>query len=221
MFYFLEGEFKKGANTICSFLHYILKELINNETRQIIIFSDAFGGQNRNYIVLNFLLFISVFYKIKIIQVFPFRGHSYCVCDRNFEVFSKKLKKIEKIESPDKYLEVLKQCNFNVVKGISYNFELTLKSLFKKSKTLKISEACKIEYNPDGLVSCYKDYNDIPYSNEKILKLNVNLESTLNKLKVDDKYFVDKNKCKDVLDLKKFLSPKSQQFYDNYLKQFL
>jgi hypothetical protein len=74
MFYFLEGELKKSANTIFSFLHYVLKELINNETRKIIIFSDVFGGLNRNYIVLNFLLFISVFHEIRIIQVFLFAG---------------------------------------------------------------------------------------------------------------------------------------------------
>lgn len=221
MFYFLEGEFKKGANSVCSFLYFVFKEVINSKTNQIIIFSDACGGQNRNYILVNFLLFCSIYYKIKIIQIFPVRGHSYCVCDRNFGIFSKKLKKYEKIEVPEKYVEILKECNFNVVKGSSYNIESAFKNCFKIPKTLKILEACKIEYNFDGTLFCYKDYNETPYFNSKISILNENLRLTLNNLKLDEKYFVDKNKCKDVLDLKKFLSPKSQEFYDEYLKQFL
>jgi hypothetical protein len=89
MFYFLEGEFQKGPNTICSFLFSALQNLISIDIKLLVLFSDACGAQNRNYTVLKFLSWFSMNFNIKIIQVFPVRGHSYCTCDRNFANFSK------------------------------------------------------------------------------------------------------------------------------------
>jgi hypothetical protein len=63
------------------------------EIKNIIIFSDSAGGQNRNYTVLKFLNYASIFYKVKITHVYPVRGHSFCECDRNFAAFSKSIKK--------------------------------------------------------------------------------------------------------------------------------
>jgi hypothetical protein len=73
-------------------------------------------------------------FKIKIIQIFPVRGHSYCECDRNLANFSKFIKKIEKIESSEVYINFLKESNFDVNKGVSYNFANFLKPYFKPLK---------------------------------------------------------------------------------------
>ncbi|KAJ4443850.1 hypothetical protein ANN_05637 [Periplaneta americana] len=42
-----------------------------------------------------------------IVHRFPERGHSYLPCDRNFEAFKKKLKKIDRIYTPMEYVEIL------------------------------------------------------------------------------------------------------------------
>jgi hypothetical protein len=65
MYYFLEGEYKRGANSVCSFVYSVLKNITIN-AKKIVIFSDSADGQNRNYIVLRFLLCISVKFNVKI-----------------------------------------------------------------------------------------------------------------------------------------------------------
>jgi hypothetical protein len=96
MFYLIEGESKRNPNSVCSFLFEALKHIINNLAKQFVSNLYFFcPAQNRNYTVLKFLSCFSVNYKVKIIQVFPVRGHSYCSCDRNFAIFSKILRNID------------------------------------------------------------------------------------------------------------------------------
>ena len=55
MFHFLEGMFKKGANTVCNLIyHAIHKEFESNYFGKIFLYSDGAGGQNRNYVMVLF-----------------------------------------------------------------------------------------------------------------------------------------------------------------------
>lgn len=52
MFPFMEGYLNKGGNTVCNLVLYtILEELKLKCYNKIVLFSDACGGQNRNYIL--------------------------------------------------------------------------------------------------------------------------------------------------------------------------
>lgn len=54
MLNFLEGRAKKGASSVCSILwHIIQREFISQSTKETILFSDACGGQSRNYTVFS------------------------------------------------------------------------------------------------------------------------------------------------------------------------
>lgn len=79
MYLFLKGSAKKGANTVCSFIYHAVKEQFDkNKHSKIVLFSDAAGGQNRNYTVLTFLILLSRELNIEILHVYPVRGHSFC-----------------------------------------------------------------------------------------------------------------------------------------------
>ena len=89
MYSILEGSTKKGANTVCSFLHHaIQQEFDNSHHKKIVLFSGACGGQNKNYTVFAYLLTLSMQLDVDIWHVFPVRGHSCCQCDRNFGMYS-------------------------------------------------------------------------------------------------------------------------------------
>ncbi len=119
MFYFLEGVFKRGPNSVFSFLFKVINENITKNIKTIYIFSDSYGAQNKNYTVFKFLTWLSIYFKVKITQVFPVRGHSYCVCDRNFVILSKSIKNLAIIETPEDYIKEFQNFNFIIEKGVS------------------------------------------------------------------------------------------------------
>jgi len=110
MYLFLEGKFKKGANTVCNFLlDAIERELkLLDCYNKIYLFSNRCGGQNKNYFILSFLSLLSKKLQIEIQHVYPVRGHSYCSCDRNFSLYGQKKKKIETIETVEDYISIIK-----------------------------------------------------------------------------------------------------------------
>ncbi len=187
MFYFIEGEFKRDPNSVCSFLFEALKYTINNSVQVIYIFSDSCPAQNKNYAVLKFLNWFSVNFKAKIIQVFPVRGHSYCSCDRNFAIFSKSLKNIEIIETSETYIETLKNCNFIVNKGISFDYKKCFESHFNSTKNMRISDSSRIEYFPNGYIKMYHDYFDIPYKETNLMLNNKNTSLWTKNLRLSEK----------------------------------
>ncbi len=138
MFHFLEGMFQKGPNSVCSFLHYVLQEiqyshpLIDNLT-ELILFSDATCSQNRCWTVLKFCLFIAIKLNIKIVHIFPVRGHSFCICDANFSLLGRKLKKIETVELPKEYIDMLKMQKFDVLQEKIFNYENFLSLYFREN----------------------------------------------------------------------------------------
>lgn len=91
MYCFLEGNLKKEGNTVCNFIFdAIRREFDLKYYNKIYLFSDSCPGQNKNYMTLSFLSLLSKKLQVEIQHVYPVRGHSYCSCDRNFEMYGKK-----------------------------------------------------------------------------------------------------------------------------------
>lgn len=87
----MEGNLKKGANTVCNFLfNSIQRELKFEYYHKIYLFSDSCGGQNKNYLIVSFLSLLSKKLQIEIHHIYPIRGHSYSSCDRNFGMYGQK-----------------------------------------------------------------------------------------------------------------------------------
>lgn len=94
MFHLLEGIAKMGASTVCSFLwHVVQKKFRSKRHKQIILFSDTCGGQNRNYAAFSFSAALARTLGVSVYHIFSVRRHSYSVCDKNFGSFARKMKK--------------------------------------------------------------------------------------------------------------------------------
>jgi len=103
-------------------------------------------------------LFTAIKLNIKIVHIFPVRGHSFCICDANFSLLGRKLKKIETVELPKEYIDMLKMQKFDVLQEKVFNYENFLSPYFKRADKLKISKAVKIEYFPDGSINMCEKY---------------------------------------------------------------
>ena len=93
-------------------------------------------------------------------QIFPVRGHSYCQCDRNFAVYSRRLKNIECVEMPEEYDDIIrgaKKTPFVIRHDVVKDFESGLKPYFIKMN-IEISKACALIFRVDGSIEVHKNY---------------------------------------------------------------
>lgn len=160
-----EGEAKRGPDEVCSMLWMKIKSL-SPDIKVLHVFSDACGGQNRNHtLVAFFLALVAVGRFNKIYQYFPFRGHSFLQCDRNFGVAKRKIRKLDRIYTPEQYINLIKTSKtsgFNVTQVSSENFldfkNWTTKVYKKKAKShdkvpFLISKCKQLEYSlPAGYI---------------------------------------------------------------------
>lgn len=174
-FYFWdEATAKRGSDEITSCLKkYFDTNDIKGDTLYLV--SDNCGGQNKNWTVVGFwlyLLFVTKRFK-KIIHIFPQVGHTMLPSDRDFALVEKCARKRAAIYSPDEWAEVLKNSqkkNPFVVTRMQredfYNMS-EIRGCFKQSnKTLDnqnfgISSCVKLELNAEKpfILSASESYN--------------------------------------------------------------
>lgn len=98
---------KKGSNEVASFLFHYVINYVDRTVKDLHIFCDSAGGQNKNFTIIRFLHY--VVYEIKLFDsitiTFPVRGHSYLECDRDMSIINLKTK----METPDDFYELIKQ----------------------------------------------------------------------------------------------------------------
>lgn len=216
MFYCLEGHMKKGANAVCNFVEYTLeKELQLNYFNKIHLYSDAAGGQNRNYHSLQFFSVLSVKYQLEIHHLFPVRGHSYCQCDRNFGLYGKKKKSRESIETVQEYAELIRGSRdppFEMVDVSQLDikdYETVLNISTEQQNLIQISKIKKIIYYPNGEICFFHSYTGAG----KTIRLNSaeKLEnfSTVSTAK---KTGITKEKYSDYEKLLPYYTPNGQKF---------
>ncbi|KAL4132331.1 hypothetical protein QTP88_009502 [Uroleucon formosanum] len=105
-----EGEAYKGPNEVCTFLKMYIDKYIPATVNELYIFSDGCPGQNRNHTVVRFLMALASSKRLKKIEhIFPIRGHSFNVCDRDFATVKRKIRKQDRIYTHDDYIELIQQ----------------------------------------------------------------------------------------------------------------
>lgn len=80
-FWFDETESCLSASTFASFVVDYVTKLLEESSRTVIIYSDGCGYQNRNAVLANALLHLSVEKEVTIIQKYLVKGHTYMECD--------------------------------------------------------------------------------------------------------------------------------------------
>lgn len=162
MYTYLETECSKDPDTVASFVyHYIAKEMETNPNiKEIILMSDNAGGQNKNHKIMMFCSFLSIKYNVKVTQLFPVRGHSYCQCDRNFGAYSNCLHRRARIVTSSEYDAVISNKS-ELIHGFGHlkSFSLSLEQFFKdykslssKDKPFRIQKYCLLQYHSSGTV---------------------------------------------------------------------
>lgn len=116
-FVYPEGEAKRGPDEVCSMIWLKIQKM-SPEIKELHVFSDAAGGQNRNNTLVRFFMGLIATGRFrKIHQYFPIRGHSFLQCDRNFGTAKRKIRRKDRIYTPDEYVELIataKRNKYNV-----------------------------------------------------------------------------------------------------------
>lgn len=167
----MESEAKKNTNSVISLVYRSLIELIDREPfKCAILFSDACGGQNKNFLLMCFCAWFSEVYAVEILHVYPVRGHSYSICDRNFGIYGKKLKKLPIIQTAAEYLKIIAKSREKPFPywstwdpSLFKEWETVLRPFFKRKPTKKhscftLQKYCMLKYKPDGTISASKTY---------------------------------------------------------------
>ena len=207
MYSILEGSTKKGA------------KFDNIQHKKIVLFSDACGGQNKNYTVFAYLPTLSMQLDVDIWHVFSVRGHSYCQCDRNFGMYSQKKKKLERMETAEEYIKLIRnsrdppftmvQCGHNILNYYEKSFKKTVLHL----KSMKISRAYVIHYLPNESVEIFEIYTETNVSNFKI-KTKVELSGS--EINPPPIVGITEANLKNQKSLLKYLTPKGEAFFNEY-----
>lgn len=129
MYLWHEGIASKGPQEVTSCLIYHLQNFIPNECKEITLYSDSCGAQNRNIKVsamLSHTLEKSEHLQ-SITQHFLRSGHSFNVCDRKFAIIEKKRKKVDTIYVPSQWKTLIENAKqtvpkFNVIEMKSTHF---------------------------------------------------------------------------------------------------
>lgn len=229
MYNFMEHEAKKNADSVISFLNECLTEKLkeNPHITMVVLLSDAAAGQNKNAAMVSFCLWFSRMFDVKIIHLFPVRGHSFGQCDRNFGLIRSYLKKEETISTAKKYLEAMVLCRenpspFKIIMDhtLIKNWTEALSVFFMKHPTSKgkqftIRKYVKMSFEPNGSLHTYEKYSSdfVPF---KFWKKAYNKEQLKSiQLKQVESPGLKVNKETDVRSLLQYLDEDSRIWLEN------
>lgn len=132
-FVWVEGEAGRGAQEVGSCLFYYIKNLLDPKIKNLTLWSDSCGGQNRNIkMVLMLKAILADNPNIESITLkYLQSGHTFLPNDTDFSKIETALKNYPRIYTPQDYMNVMKTCRkanpLRVIKMDSQNFWSTEK----------------------------------------------------------------------------------------------
>lgn len=241
LYVYHEGNGKKGANEVSSFLHDYCKNHMPKEITELHLFSDGAPGQNKNHTMIRTCLGLTQATALKtIVHRFPERGHSFLPCDREFGVYKRAIKRHDRIYTPKQYVEIMANSKQNVtIQMVNtdqiLNFDSWWPELYKKSciseetSTSKVSQKNKQYFTPSlyqeflyssdetGIVKASLHIGGLVQHTFVLGKPRLKTNFALNPAKAypEDKVPINDKKIDDVRQLFKYVehSEECQQFY--------
>ncbi|KAE8950807.1 hypothetical protein PR001_g34004, partial [Phytophthora rubi] len=134
----------KGTDEVNSMLHHFIKKIVlPNGHRQLTIYADNCGGQNKNNYVLKMLLAVAQMGELERVELkFFVNGHTKNAVDRGFGHVRKKFAK-EDVWTTAKLLEVVNSASVSSAlvhiphdNGIMKVFRSVVKEAYKDLKSL-------------------------------------------------------------------------------------
>lgn len=226
---YLESEGPKNSASVASYLYTFLMEKLRSpafaKKKEIIIFSDAAGGQNKNMAISKFLSWFAKKENKTIEQIFPVRGHSYNQCDRNFGLYGRVVKKRQEITHFKTYLKIMATCRnnpFRVLKDASIIRDISpivnniriISQQQKKRDDFKIQRYVRIRYTSDKIEgSCSYNPNYEPFF---VKDIPVHIE--FKNLPPFATKPINSAKRADVLSLLPYVPEHHQEWFEDVLK---
>ncbi|XP_045484411.1 uncharacterized protein LOC123689220 [Pieris rapae] len=217
------------ATTYASFFVAYITNLLENDPKEVIIYTDGCTAQNRNNVVSNALLRLAVKYNVTITQKFLEKGHTQMEVDSVHSVIERKLKNRE-IHLPSQYAMISKEAR---IKPFPYDVVMPDYTFFKdySRKDYLVYESIR-----PGRVA-----GDKCVTNIRVLRYNTN--STIDyKLMYSDEYMrlprrakpiesllseppqlhdgpqkITKAKFNHLQELKTVIPPDCHEFYNNLI----
>nr|CAD7459469.1 unnamed protein product [Timema tahoe]CAD7461930.1 unnamed protein product [Timema tahoe] len=226
---------RKGADEVSSFLFYFVMVQLDPAVKELDIFCDSCGGQNKNWTLFRLVHYIVHHTKRleKVKMNFPIRGHSYLECDRNMACVNQN----KWVELPTDWIEEFevaraKPSPFRVVEVdrqlVRKWTEYLDQRYFKKNpfKSRPVRELIALNKHPRMLQyrSTYHGHWDghvinepgsLPPSDGPKLPQG---EFTLPEVAYQDALPIPYEKFKDLQQLKKFCGEEARTFYSQLPK---
>lgn len=172
-YWFDESQTELVASTFASCLIDIIEETLNKCLKPVIIYSDGCTAQNRNCVMSNALLHLSIKYNISITQKFLEKGHTQMECDSVHSVIERKLKKTD-YYLPSQLSQLTKEARSHPFPYISKLLQFDFFSDYSNKKLMfyesirpgniasdpVVTELRVIQYCPSGIILYKINYND-------------------------------------------------------------
>ena len=223
----------RGAEDIGSCLLKYCLDKAGSGVKSFSVYSDACGGQNRNYkIALLWMHVCSVTNVDTIDHRFMISGHSYLPNDSDFGIIERATRKCSELYVPEQWCEIMENCNkknpFTVVRMKQDMFVSVSKianscTLRKTSTTGEKVEWLKIQWlqvrkvEPLKLYYKYSVQDDLPFSCVDFSKRG--RETKLAALTCSNMEFraLSRPKVNDLQKLMKYIPPVHHPFYQERL----
>lgn len=229
-----ETQASRGSQEVISCLLQYLHTDYLKETEHLIAYSDACGGQNRNFKMALFWIHITQRADISVERVdhkFMESGHSFGPSDSDFADIEKKAKKKETIYIPEEWYEIIEKSRvknkFHVTRMKADMFVGTQELEGLCTRRSKTEDGHKVEWlkikhmrfrkDAPGLMEFRYDYNDGPMMSVSFNKRQVHETDY-----ADAKHLtllwpqgrsIQKNKKLDLLKLMEFIPPRFHEWY--------
>lgn len=228
MYHFLETESRKGANSVVSLVYDALSAFIHPETTSIVLYSDSAPGQNKNTIMMRFCAWVSETLHVEVQHIYPVRGHSYCVADRNFAYIRRQTRRRENIYTPGAYIQIIKSARrtkpFEVLHAAPLIKDwsqylgdryLARPTAAAHRQPFKLMSYCQLKYRPDNTVLASPAYSPL-FNVYSIRKRRSAIPDEFSLSPIPGK--ITAVKKKDVLDLLQYVPRYSRKSLRNALE---
>lgn len=226
-----EGEAKRGPDEVCSLLWKTIQNM-DPAIKELHVFSDACGGQNRNNTLIRFFLTLITLGRFKkIYQYFPIRGHSFLQCDRNFGTAKRLIRRADRIYTPNEYnlmISTAKKTGFVVTNVKSEDildfknswpqfYKKTCKSI-DKATTYLISKYRHLEYssNNKGYLVAHEYIDGLAKYIFLLQKPNTRPELPSTKA-YNNKVPINTKKMDDIRKIVQYVPDDKKHFYEDVL----
>lgn len=224
-----ETEGDLSANVFATLITDFIESVLRVEAGDtVILWSDGCGYQNRNSVLSNALLNLSIGMDITIEQKFLEKGHTQMECDSMHSTIERKLAKRDNIYLPSSYIDVCRSAKLQPYEVKYYTHDqfndfskIKFYSSIRPGKNAgdpTVSDLRALQYCSDGTIKVKlrhpEEWTPLEQFQKRRSTDKIATEQTVPKL-FKARLPIDEKKWKDLQAIKSVLPRDTHSFYDN------